>query len=279
MKKLLAILVLGLLWSNYSFADITTLFCTSKKKDLEYEINERIFDLKKGYYIYIKKTTNNEVEYIINKLGGFSGKFKFQPNGADRIKPFKEKWDKHYTTSDLLLMPIIRWNNVSLAHNSSFYIEEHMDKEIINTCVQKANKNYTKKEYKKIKKKAKSLTAFELIERAANETENKSLEVQKKIFEKELSLNKKVEQKDINHSFSFEDKTGNKISRNQGDSLWKKFWGTVGFVLYEYGDIILDAAIEAKYGSVQQTNTPRMKCVSQRVGSSKMVHTTCRQIN
>jgi hypothetical protein len=82
-------------------------------------------------------------------------------------------------------------------------------------------------------------------------------------------------------SFSYENKNGQAVekSSNNQDSMWKQFWGGVGYVLYEYGDIILNAAIEAKYGSPQETNTPRMKCVSQRVGSSAMVHTTCRQIN
>ena len=96
----------------------------------------------------------------------------------------------------------------------------------------------------------------------------------------EYSLQKEASKKDdIKMTFSYENSNGQVVKKDDKDSLWKSFWGTVGYVLYEYGDIILDAAIEAKYGSPQQTNTPKMKCVSQRVGSSKMVHTTCRQIN
>ena len=96
----------------------------------------------------------------------------------------------------------------------------------------------------------------------------------------EYILQKKAKEKeDIKMTFSYENSQGQTIQKDNKDSLWKQFWGTVGYVLYEYGDIILDAAIEAKYGSPQQTQTPRLKCVSQRVGSSKMVHTTCRQIN
>ena len=96
----------------------------------------------------------------------------------------------------------------------------------------------------------------------------------------EYLLQKEASKKDdIKMSFSYEDKQGQVIKKDNQDSMWRKFWGGVGYVLYEYGDIILNAAIEAKYGSPQQTNTPRMKCVHQRVGSSAMVHTTCRQIN
>ena len=97
----------------------------------------------------------------------------------------------------------------------------------------------------------------------------------------EYALQKKAEKDDVKMSFSYENKNGQALEKNSNnqDSMWKQFWGGVGYVLYEYGDIILNAAIEAKYGSPQETNTPRMKCVSQRVGSSAMVHTTCRQIN
>ena len=282
MKKLLAIVVLGLLWCNIGYAQIRAFSCTVNNPEINFEINDRIFDIKKGHYISIKKRTGSETEYTLNKFSEvLSNKFKMAASSRERLKPFEGKVLKNYPATDLILMPLVHWNNEdNFDPNSRFiWIKEFIDEMLVHTCLERTEKNYSKKEYKKLKKKTKTITAFELIETYARESKDTSSKLEARIIEKEKSLNQVVKKQDINHSFSFEDKSGQKISKNNEDGLWKKFWGTVGYVLYEYGDVILDAAIEAKYGSPQQTNTPRMKCVSQRVGSSKMVHTTCRQIN
>ena len=94
----------------------------------------------------------------------------------------------------------------------------------------------------------------------------------------EYNLQKKAQEKeDVKLTFSYEDQNGQKMTRVDQESTWTKFWGNVGWILYEYGDEILEAAINAKYGVASNTQTPRMYCVSQRVGSSKIVHTNCRQ--
>ena len=275
-------MVLGLLWSGNAYAQIRTLSCTVNNPEINFEINDRIFDIKKGHYISIKKRTGSETKYTLNKFSElFSNKFKMAASFRGRLQPFEGKLLKDYPATDLLLMPLVHWNNEdNFDPNSRFiWIKEFIDEMLVHACVELTEKNYSKKEYKKLKKKTKTTTAFELIETYARESKDTTSKLEARIIEKEKSLNQVVKKQDINHTFSFEDKSGQKISKNSGDGLWKQFWGTVGYVLYEYGDIILDAAIEAKYGSTQQTNTPKMKCVSQRVGSSKMVHTTCRQIN
>ena len=74
--------------------------------------------------------------------------------------------------------------------------------------------------------------------------------------------------------FSYDSNSGQRVD---GDTKWKKFWGSVAWIIDEYGEEILDAAITAKYGTTQTTDTGRMYCSSQRVGTSKIVHTNCRQ--
>ena len=95
----------------------------------------------------------------------------------------------------------------------------------------------------------------------------------------EFNMQKKAERAnhDVELTFSYENQNGQKMTKTNEESTWTKFWGTVGWILYEYGDEILEAAINAKYGVASDTQTPKMYCVSQRVGSSKIVHTTCRQ--
>ena len=96
----------------------------------------------------------------------------------------------------------------------------------------------------------------------------------------EYVLQKKASEKeDVKMTFSYENSQGQAVQKENKDSFWNQFWGTVGYVLYEYGDEILEAAINAKYGTSSNVKTPQMYCVSQRVGNSKIIHTNCRQRN
>jgi len=78
--------------------------------------------------------------------------------------------------------------------------------------------------------------------------------------------------KDVKMTFSYESESGQKVNK---DSKWNKFWEAVGWVLYEHGDEILDAAIDAYYGTNNQANASGTRCVSQRVGNSQIIHTNC----
>ncbi len=96
--------------------------------------------------------------------------------------------------------------------------------------------------------------------------------VQEYILQKEAK-----EKENIELTFSYENSNGEKIEKTNKDGFLKKFWESAAWVLYNHGDEILNAIVDAKYGTTANTSTPRMYCVSQRVGSSKIVHTNCRQ--
>ena len=85
------------------------------------------------------------------------------------------------------------------------------------------------------------------------------------------------EKEDIDLTFSYEDTNGQQIEKTNNESFLKKFWEGAAWVLYNHGDEIFNAIVDAKYGTTSNTSTPRMYCVSQRVGSSKIVHTNYRQ--
>ena len=55
MKKLLGIIVLGLLLSGNAYAEIKLFECIAVKDNSIYDKNVRLFDTKKGTYILIKK--------------------------------------------------------------------------------------------------------------------------------------------------------------------------------------------------------------------------------
>ena len=280
-KKFLFTILFTLVLSGGVSANIVSLSCKVNNSEIDFEINDRVFDIKKGIYITIKKQRGLEINYIKHKFpNSFSNdKFTFIWSEQSRLKPFNIEVLKDYSVRDMLLMPIIKWTHEDPDKLSIFDINEFIDGMLVHSCSSNQEKEYSKKEFKKLLKKSKNTTSFELIETYALETKEKTQKLQKRILEKEVAFNKSLKMEDIDHSFSFENKSGQKISKNNENGRWEKFWSTVGFIMYEYGDVILEAAINAKYGAPQKTNTPKMKCVSQRVGSSKIVHTTCRQIN
>ena len=211
MKKFLAIVVLGLFWSNIGYAQIRTLSCSVNNPDINFEINERIFDIKKSTYIIIKKRAGAETEYILNKLAVSSEDSKLIISShQDRLVPFKGSVMKEYPVSDMLLLPIVKWNNEDNFDPKSrfIWIKEFIDDMLVHTCVEQTEKSYSKKEFKKLKKNSKLVSAFEIIETYARESKDKTLKLETRIIEKEKSLNEIVKKQDINHSFSFEDKSG-----------------------------------------------------------------------
>ena len=296
MKKLLGIIVLGLLLSGNAYAEIKLFECIAVKDNSIYDKNVRLFDTKKGTYILIKKKSNSEIKYMITQISGDdpSNMFKYKKFkeifDRSRLFPYKQKlWDD-YTFRDWLLLPFVTWADPASPYaywkhpnntEGSLVLLESMEspdyKSKGHICKENKNEKISKKEFKKIKKKSKSISAFELIADLSEDLEFMPNEVSQRIIDKEQEVNEKIQKaNDINHSFIFEDKVGNKISRNKEDGLWQKFWGTVGWVLYEHGDDILNLAVDLKYGTSQETQTPRMYCVSQKVGK-KMVQTSCRQ--
>jgi len=300
MRKILGILILGLFCCNVGVAQIKYFDCLAVKDNSIYEKNVRLFDTKKGAYISIKKKNNSETKYTINQITGDDlskpHKFKFKSWDIVRISPFNQKlWeDEDFEFDDYMVLPRVMWGEP--AHPSTYWkhpnnpegnlvlVETYenfkqADKSISRAHMCKENKNekMSKKEFKKIKKKSKPISAFETLALMSDDINVIPITVAERILEKEKEINQKAQKTHgISHSFTFEDKKGNKISRNNQDSLWKKFWGTVGWVLYEHGDDILNLAIDLKYGSTQETKTPRMYCVSQKVGKT-MVQTSCRQ--
>ena len=46
--------------------------------------------------------------------------------------------------------------------------------------------------------------------------------------------------------------------------------------MYEHGDEILNAAIDAYYGTSSTASSSNTRCVAQRVGNSSVIHTNCR---
>ncbi len=270
---------LSLLITNMSFASIITFNCSSNNQNAEYEINERIFDTQ-GYYLTVKKRKDFEVEYLLFKFSNSLGfkKFIYITSYQARLKPIKQEVLKHYSVRDLSLMPIVYWiHEDPLDINSNFHIEEKIDGQLANTCRKKIDKNYTEKEYVDFKMKTKKISPFELIEDYANDTKYKTIDLSKRIYEKELDFNEEIRKKNIDHAFIFEDKNGQTISRNSNDSSWNKFWGVIGYIISEHGEELLAMAIDAKYGNTSRVQTPKMYCVSQRVGKSRTVHTHCRQ--
>ena len=95
-----------------------------------------------------------------------------------------------------------------------------------------------------------------------------------------LQENKLIEraqnQENIKMKFSYETKSGQIVEKKE--SKWNKFWEAVGWVLYEHGDEIFAAAVDAYYGtnnSYASSNSGNTRCVQQRVGNSGVVHTHC----
>ena len=298
MKKLSLYVFLGLMWCNVGIAEIKIFECIAVKDNSIYEKNTRLLDTKKGTYISIKKKNNSEIKYIINQIPGEiedNHKFKkFKKWDRNRLHPFDQKLLNDFGVDDWLVLPFVTWGFPSSPYVHWEYPNNTDDSLILlesfeslvrgaeyrsraHICKEEKNEKMSKKQFKKIKKKSITISAFELISDLSEEVESIPKDVAQRIIDKEQELNQKIKKTHgIDHSFTFENKAGNKISRNNEDSLWKKFWGTVGWVLYEYGDEILDLAIELKYGTSKQTQTPRMYCISQRVGKT-MVQTSCRQ--
>ena len=280
MKKLLGITFLVSILSVNANAKILFLECVATKNNANYERNERILDTKKGTYINIKKKINSEIRYTIYQLSSpdldFYGKFKFRKNDTRKLMPYNK--EDQTNILDVRYFPNVYWGTKSDGLNLGEEFRVVTDTWITHKCKENKNKKVNKKEFKKIKDKSSTTSPFEIISDFANEFEVVPVKLAQKVIDKEKEINQKIKNKhDIDHSFIFEDRSGNKISKNSGNGLWKKFWGTVGWVLYEHGDDILNLAVDLKYGTSQTTQTPKMYCTSQRVGNSKIVHTTCRQ--
>lgn len=281
MKRFLCLIVFSLLYFNSSYAKNVTLTCKVNNPKINFEINDRVFDTKNGHYVTIKKRAGletNNTKYKFSTMFKENNKFTFFWQDQDRLQPFEGDVLKNYSVGDMLLMPIIKWTHEDPKKLSTLSVQEFIDGMLVHVCVPKLEKEYSKKEFKELIKRSKNLTSFELIETYARESKDKTLKLENRIIQKEIAFNQKIkENHDIDHSFSFEDKSGNKISKNNDDGLWNKFWGAVGWVLYEHGEDIFNLAVDLKYGTTQTTQTPKMYCTSQRVGNSKIVHTTCRQ--
>ena len=279
MKKLLGITFLVSILSVNANAKILFLECVATKNNENYERNERIFDTKKGTYINIKKRDNEKIRYTIYQLSSpdldYYGKFKFRKNDTRKLMPYNKA--DHTNILDVRFFPNIYWGTKSDGLNLGEELGV-FDGLITHKCKENKDKELNKKEFKKIKEISKTTSPFEIISDFANDFEKVPFKLAQKVIDKEKEINQNIKNKhDIDHSFIFEDRSGNKISKNSDNGLWKKFWGTVGWVLYEHGDDIFNLAVDLKYGTSQTTQTPKMYCTSQRVGNSKIVHTTCRQ--
>ena len=105
----------------------------------------------------------------------------------------------------------------------------------------------------------------------------------------EDTLAERARQEDLEMTFSYESRTGEKITK---DNKWNKFWQGVGWILSEHGEEILNAAIDLKYGTSKSTggsgnctatrsgnviheHCPNMYCSYVKVGN--VIHRNCRQ--
>ena len=95
-------------------------------------------------------------------------------------------------------------------------------------------------------------------------------------LQEDYLIQKAKTEEDIEMKFTYENKSGQIIEKKE--SKWIKFWEAVGWVLYEHGDEIFAAAVDAYYGtnnSYASSNSGNTRCVQQRVGNSGVVHTHC----
>ena len=289
MKKILGIIFLSFLLNNVSSAKILVFECTAVKNNSVFEKNERLFETKKGTYITIQKKKNSDLNYYISQITGnnsenFFKYEKFRKRDRQRLYPYKQDVLKDFGVADWMNLPFVSWGP-NKTENGFVLLESFEKLSTVNyyiakghECRENTNIKISKKEFKKIKKKSKQISAFELISNLSEHVDTLPKDIVKRIIDKENEINQKFKKADgIDHSFTFKDKSGQKITRNSSDGLWNKFWGAVGWVLYEHGDEILNLAVDLKYGTSQETQAGKMYCTSQRVGNSKIVHTTCRQ--
>jgi len=98
------------------------------------------------------------------------------------------------------------------------------------------------------------------------------------ILEERELARKLKEKENIELNSEYESKSGKKINK---DSMWTKFWQGVGWILHEHGEEIFNVILDVKYGTNYSgyntqtvSNTGRLNCVSQRVGT--VIHQNCK---